>query len=340
MLKFALRFGPHVCAGGLALVYANFIRTKSYVTTGVQFVSPLAVIMVVHLVWLAARQRLVPGYSADVFRQALGTALGVAALTLLAAIEAPMPAAAGSVMDGVGNILGGIVWFLGCLLVLVIVVGVPALVIYLAGWGVLKLYQRLRGGPPGPPTTRVYDFGAVAVALFAIGTASLEGVPGAFSFAPADRAAASHFVAATPEQVWRQVARATSPAFPIPLMLQSIPRPVAIVLDEGAALGARRVVHFAGREGGGDLALQVVRRTATEAVFEVRSDGSPIAHWVRHKALTFRVEPAAGGTRLTVSLDYERLLAPAWFFRPYVRAAAWLAVDVLARDTKGRAEGG
>ena len=135
----------------------------------------------------------------------------------------------------------------------------------------------------------------MTVALLAIGAASLEGVPGAFSFAPADRASTTYMVAATPEQVWRQIGRATSPAFPLPVMLQSIPRPVAIVLDEGAALGARRVVHFVGREGGGDLVLQVVRRTATEAMFQVRADGSPIAHWVRHKALTFRVEPNGPG---------------------------------------------
>jgi hypothetical protein len=39
-----------------------------------------------------------------------------------------------------------------------------------------------------------------------------------------------------------------------------------------------------------------------------------------------------------VASDYDRLLSPAWFFRPYIRVPAYLAVDVLARDAKERAE--
>jgi hypothetical protein len=59
---------------------------------------------------------------------------------------------------------------------------------------------------------------------------------------------------------------------------------------------------------------------------------------VRQKELTFRVEPVGPGSRLTVSLDYERRLSPAWFFGPYIRLAAFMAVDVLARDTAQRAQ--
>jgi hypothetical protein len=33
-------------------------------------------------------------------------------------------------------------------------------------------------------------------------------------------------------------------------------------------------------------------------------------------------------------------LSPAWFFGPYIRLAAFMAVDVLARDTAQRAVGG
>jgi hypothetical protein len=98
------------------------------------------------------------------------------------------------------------------------------------------------------------------------------------------------------------------------------------------------VVHFKGREGAGDLVLKVVRRTESEAVFEAVSDNSPIAMWMRHKALTFRIDPHPAGQLLTVTLDYERQLAPAWFFGPFMRHAATFAVDVLARDTTERAE--
>jgi len=72
--------------------------------------------------------------------------------------------------------------------------------------------------------------------------------------------------------------------------------------------------------------------------FALPEDSSDIAGWVRQRALSFRVEPAGTGSLLTVSLEYDRLLSPAWFFRPYIRLASYLAVDVLARDTKERAQ--
>ena len=158
------------------------------------------------------------------------------------------------------------------------------------------------------------------------------------TFATRDGASVTMVVAASPARVWQEVGKATSPSFPLPTMLRTIPQPVAVLVDEGASLGARRIVHFKGREGEGDLVLKVVRRTDTEAVFEAVSDASPIAMWVRQRSLTFRVEPAGAESRLTVASDYDRLLSPAWFFRPYIRVASYLAVDVLARDTKERAE--
>jgi hypothetical protein len=138
-------------------------------------------------------------------------------------------------------------------------------------------------------------------------------------------------VAASPARVWQEVGRATSASFPLPTMLRTIPQPVAVPVGEGASLGARRIVRFKGREGEGDLVLRVVRRTERDAVFEAVSDTSPIAMCVRHRSLTFRVEPAGAESRLTVASDYDRLLSPVWFFRPYIRVAAYLAVDVLAR---------
>ena len=75
-------------------------------------------------------------------------------------------------------------------------------------------------------------------------------------------------------------------------------------------------------------------------MFEILSDTSPFAMWVAHKHLTYRVEAAGNdATRLTVSLDYDRMLAPSWFFTPATKGAARLAMDVLARDVKSRAEG-
>ena len=215
-------------------------------------------------------------------------------------------------------------------------------VVYVAAVVVREIFRSARkwlgvsGGGGGG--SRLHDGATVALALVAIGAASTEGLAPAVSFAVSDGASRTLTVAAPPDRVWREVGKATSPAFPLPLLLKSIPQPVAVLVDTGAEMGSRRVVRFRGREGEGNLTLEVVRRTPDEAVFAARSDSSPIAMWVRQRALTFHVEAAGTGARLTVTSDYDRLLSPAWFFRPYIRLAAFLAVDVLARDTKARAE--
>lgn len=330
---------PHVIAGSLALYYAWRISNTDYVTTGVQFVSPLAVILLVHLLWITAKSELAPGFAKRMFGRSLETAVGIIALTTLAVVLAPMPVeAAGEFGDIIGMVLGTI----ACLAVLALVVGAAAMVLYAGVWVITSafdLVKRWLGRPPGAGGSQLFDASAIAFAFLAIGAASLEGLAGALSFAAPDRAASTVMIAASPARVWQEVGTATSPSFPLPLMLKSIPQPVEIVTDEGAALGARRIVRFKGREGEGNLSLQVTRRTDTDAVFEAMSDESPIAMWVQQKSLTFRVEADGTGSRLTVVSDYDRLLSPAWFFRPYIRVAAYLAADVLARDTKYRAEG-
>jgi Polyketide cyclase / dehydrase and lipid transport len=329
---------PHAIAGTLALLYAWHISNTAYVTTGVQFVSPLAIILLVHLAWTGARRELIPGYAKTVMSRSLVTALGIIACTVFAVAYAPMPVEAAS---GLGELVGGILGTIACLAVLALVVGAAAMVIYAGVWivtGLFDLLMRWFDRPPGAGGSRLFDLDVVMLALLAIGAASLEGVTGALTFAARDSASSAVTVAAAPARVWHEVGRATSPIFPLPILLKSIPQPVAVLVDEGAAVGARRIVHFTGREGEGDLTLQVTQRTANEVVFTALSDTSPIAMWIRQKSLTFRVEPDGTGSRLTVTSDYDRLLAPAWFFRPYVRVASYLAVDVLARDTKQRAE--
>lgn len=329
---------PHVAAGSLALYFAWHISNTDYVTTGVQFVSPLAVIMIVHLIWLGVKRELSQGFAKRIFGRSLTTALGIIALTIVVAAYAPMPVEASAAL---GDIVGGILGFIACLAVLALVVGAAAMVLYAGVWVITSAFDLLKrwlGRPPGAGGSRLFDAGAIVFAFLVVGAASFEGLAGALSFPAHDRATSTVTVAASPARVWQEVGKATSPSFPLPMMLKSIPQPVEVVVDEGSALGARRIVRFRGREGEGDLSLQVTRRTDTEAVFEAISDTSPVAMWVQQKSLTFTVEADGTGSRLTVMSDYDRLLAPAWFFRPYIRAAAYLAADVLARDTKQRAE--
>jgi hypothetical protein len=321
----------------VALSYAWIISETGYAVTGLQFVSPLAVIIVLHLAWLAFSQGLAPGFALVALRRAVITAIVIAVVTLIAAVYAPMPTSANSdsTIENVANTLAMVLF---CMLVIAIVVGVVSMVTYALALVVRAIYRAVRG-PKGPTDTRLFDVATLALTLAFIGGSSLEGITPALTYWSTDTARTSVLIAAPVDRVWQHIGKATSPAFPLPVMLHSIPRPIAIVTDEGAALGARRVVRFQGREGEGDLSLQVIRRTETDAVFQVQSDESPIAMWVRHKDITFHVERLTETTtRLTVALSYERLLSPAWFFRPYMHVAAALAMGVLARDTKARAE--
>jgi hypothetical protein len=319
----------HMLAGGLALAYAFAVSRTPYFTSALQFVSPMIVVLLTHLAWMTAFGALQPGFAEIALRRTLVTAIVLEAAIVLAALVAPMPIQAGAGIPGIATMLV----LIACLAVVALVLVVVAAIAYF----VFRMIARLRSRAPGSDDGRLNDIGPITIVLLVVGVASLEGVPESYSFSSLDHASSSYLVDAPPAAVWRAVGRATSPQFALPAFLHSIPQPVAVLVDEGADLGARRIVRFAGREGEGDLTLQVVRRSEEEAVFHAVSDTSPIAHWVRQKELTFRIEPVGSGSRLSVSLDYDRRLSPAWFFGPYIRLAAFMAVDVLARDTAERA---
>jgi len=332
------RLIPHLIAALLALLYAWLVSNTRFVTTGMEFVSPLAIILAVHLAWIWAVDKPPPGFAQLVLGRALVTALGIVIFVVLVAASAPPQAEAASRFGGQ---LAQFIAAIACLAVLAGVVFAAAAVAYLCVRGLIVLVKsigRWFGGPPGSGGGRLNDFGYISLALLATVIASLEGMAPVMSFPSGDRVGSTVEVAAAPEQVWREIAKATSPDFPLPVMLKSIPQPVAVILDEGADLGAKRNVHFKGREGEGNLVLEVTHRTPDEVTFSAVSDTSPISKWVHQRGLTFRVEPNGTGSRLTVSSDYDRLLSPAWFFRPYIRLASYLAVNVLAQDTKARAE--
>jgi hypothetical protein len=76
----------HLIAGGLALVYAWLVSGTHYVTSGVQFVSPLAVVLLVHLLWLALRRELKTGFAIVAFSRMLATAICIVLFTVVCAM--------------------------------------------------------------------------------------------------------------------------------------------------------------------------------------------------------------------------------------------------------------
>ncbi|MEM8750458.1 MAG: SRPBCC family protein [Pseudomonadota bacterium] len=327
-------FAAHTVAGGLALFYAYETSSSAYVTTGMQFVFPLAIVLLVHFVWMGINGKLVQGFSQVVLGRALRTCLWGTLVIVLVATFSPVPAHSSSERNGLQAVLAVLI----CLAVLsIVILAFIGLLVFLDR-AFRRLFRVIKRSSNRPDKNRVQDFGTLIAAFLIVVGASLEGVPAAYNFASQGQTSSIHFVAASPDVVWKAVSKSTSPEFPLPQILQAFPQPVEVVVDEGADLGSRRVVRIKGREGEGLLTLKVVERSDTQVVFRVLSDTSPIANWIGHKTLSYSVLPDNDGTQLTVSLDYERKLSPAWFFTPTMKVAAYFALDVLARDTKERAE--
>ncbi len=330
---FPLHLFAHAAAACLALTYAWQISQSDYLRTGLQFITPLLIIMAVHLGWLALTQGLHRGFASIIYRRSAQTAVIMAIVVMTASITAPMPARAG--MD---DVIGQVLTVLFCGAIIAAIVGVVGFFIYvivrLFKWGISSL-----GGGKGPGNnSRLFDVGSlVATGLF-LGLASLEGLPNSYAFATGGQATASYSIDADIAETWQTMETATSPAFPLPGVLMPFPQPVEVSVDEGTALGATRKVRFQGREGAGYLTLRVVERTDRRAVFDVVSDTTPYAGWIAYQRLTYEVRPEGSGTRLDVTLSYDRRLSPSWFFTPMMKGAAYLAMDVLARDVKTRAE--
>lgn len=323
----------HCAAAAASLYYAWLISQSAYVKTGLQFVTPLLVIMAVHLCWIAVSRRMQRGFALEVFRRTAQTSVVMALVLALGSFIAPQPAAA----DGM-DVVGSLLTVVFCVAIIVAIAAVLAAIGYLLIKGVLKIIDALSGVNNDKPDTRLFDFGSLAVAAGVLCLCSLEGLPHFYSFNASTRAEAVRVIDASPDKVWATMGTATQPSFALPEVLSVFPQPVDVVVDEGVGLGAKRKVKFKGREGTGYLSLQVVERTPTRVVFQVLSDSSPIARWLKHQTLTYSVSADGQGTRLSVSLEYDRLLAPSWFFTPVTKGAAYLAMDVLARDVTARAE--
>ena len=182
---------PHLIAGALALLYAWNLSGTRFVTTGLQFVAPVAVILLAHLAWFAAKHQLAPGFAHTAFARTAITAIGISAFSFLLDIIAPMPA-------GAANGIETIAMAVACFLVLALVVGVIALVIYAISKGIRAAYRAIRG-PKDPGGGKLYDFGAMALALGVIGTASLEGVIPALTLSAKGRATSTVIESTVPE---------------------------------------------------------------------------------------------------------------------------------------------
>lgn len=120
---------------------------------------------------------------------------------------------------------------------------------------------------------------------------------------------------------------------------------------QGSQVGDRRVIEFAGAhhrpavmsthhwgEQSSSLTLEVTERTATSVRMRVVSDTTPLATWLTWKTIDIGWASAAdGATAVTWTLNFDRELAPAWYFGPIESFVAQQAAGYLldSLDLKG-----
>lgn len=160
---------------------------------------------------------------------------------------------------------------------------------------------------------------------------SMEGTTPALSFSRAESVTAVRTVRATPAQVRATLGCAPDFSRPLPLLLRiGFPMPVS-VRGAGITPGSEYIIHFAGGEGSpGDLTMRVSESRPGRVRYEAVSDTSHIAHWLNWKASTVTwTETSPGVCEVCWTVEYDRLLDPAWYFGPSERLAVKLAAGYL-----------
>ncbi len=321
---------PHILAATLVVVWVGFVSTTGLFQTGIQFVTPVILVALIHLIWLQLTGGVRPGFATRVFARTSQTAALLVGVLMALSVFGPTPAQA-----DVGEFLGAGLGLVFCVAVIAVVILILGLFVKLVLQGIDALLIKIRGG--SDPDSRMFDAASFGVAVVLLSGASLEGTTPALTLPASLAPSTTVTIPASPAQVWTTMRTTASPSLPVPALMHILPQPTAVVVDEGMALGANRRVRFDGREGSGHLHLRVMDRTDTSAVFHVVSDTTPLADWVTFKTLTYTVAPHPEGTALTVALGMDRSLAPAWFFGPVMGGAGRLATGVLAHDIQTRA---
>ena len=94
--------------------------------------------------------------------------------------------------------------------------------------------------------------------------------------------------------------------------------------------GDSRCIYFAGGEGkAGDLCLKVIESSENEVVYAFTKDESHISHWLTWQKATVSWEHVNGDTKITWKTNYQRDLAPAWYFGPAERFGVRLSSNYL-----------
>jgi len=164
---------------------------------------------------------------------------------------------------------------------------------------------------------------------------SLEGITGWLSFPRDEVIVVERWTSQAPDEAWSRLAE--GPDFDLsqlpPFLKLGFPMPQEIE-GTGLEVGNTWRIHFAGGEGKpGDLVAEVAESGDGYARVVRRSDTSHIAHWLDWREAEWQLTPESGGTRVTLTMRYERLLDPAWYFKPIERYGVRKAGEYFLQET-------
>lgn len=199
---------------------------------------------------------------------------------------------------------------------------------YLIG-GIIGFLEERRRRKKDTHTLNCFAFGV-------IGLLSLEGVTDRLSFGRAETVIVEQSLNLSVSEA--RALMNEGPDFNLkerpPFLRLGMPLPRSIE-GTGTSVDDTWKIHFAGGEGKpGDLLLKVTESSPSHVTYTCISDKSHVAHWMDWKTIHWTLEEnGADECRIRLVLNYDRLLDPAWYFKPIERYGVKVAGEYLISQT-------
>ncbi|MGJ8561208.1 MAG: hypothetical protein ACSHX3_13315 [Litorimonas sp.] len=172
---------------------------------------------------------------------------------------------------------------------------------------------------------------------------SLDGIRGTGISLGPDRATTVSRTATfdlTPAQIRANIIDHTYPASGRSALLALFPRPVSVVA-QSLNVGARHTAQMEYRRWGfanvnvhrGTMVMEFVQNTPTQLRAQFIHDDSYLSHYMDFETWALDMVPLASGqTEVTITIGYNRKLAPSWYFGPLQKKAVGDGLEYALND--------
>jgi len=169
--------------------------------------------------------------------------------------------------------------------------------------------------------------------VFALAFLSLEGINNFTSIARIQSVSATKDVNLSTYEIKRALSKNTQISNIPALLSYGFPQPNKVT-GSGIDIGDKRNIYFSGGEGlPGTAEFEITKLTSNSIEYSLINDSSHISHWLKWKKSRVSWQNiAAGKTRVTWSINYERKLDPFWYFGPIEKLAVNLAAETLLNN--------